>query len=98
VNAPIVAIRPAADGRGYWEVASDGGVFAFGAPYYGSMGGSRLNKPIVALVVTPDNNGYWEIAADGGIFSFGDAIFDGSEGGMPLNAPIVGGAGVGAFG
>lgn len=98
VNAPIVALRPTADGSGYWEVASDGGVFAFGAPYYGSMGGSRLNKPIVAMVGTPDNNGYWEVAADGGIFSFGDAMFYGSEAGMPLNAPIVGGAGVGAFG
>ena len=28
------------DGRGYWLVASDGGIFAFGdAPFHGSMGG-----------------------------------------------------------
>jgi hypothetical protein len=36
------------DGKGYWLVASDGGVFNFGdAAFYGSMGGSHLNKPIV---------------------------------------------------
>ena len=33
---------------------------------------------------------YWEVAADGGIFTFGNAPFSGSEGGKPLNAPIVG--------
>src|ERR1035437_4123269 len=33
---------------------------------------------------------YWTVASDGGIFSFGGAPFYGSEGGKPLNAPIVG--------
>jgi hypothetical protein len=33
---------------------------------------------------------YWEVASDGGIFSFGNAPFNGSMGGKPLNAPIVG--------
>ena len=33
------------DGGGYWEVASDGGIFAFGdAQYYGSMGGKPLDQ------------------------------------------------------
>ena len=35
-------------------------------------------------------SGYWLGASDGGIFAFGDATFDGSMGGQPLNAPIVG--------
>jgi hypothetical protein len=30
-------------------VASDGGIFAFGVPFVGSMGGQRLNAPIVGL-------------------------------------------------
>jgi YVTN family beta-propeller protein len=76
---------------GYWEVASDGGIFSFGnATFYGSMGGTHLNKPIVGMSATPDGNGYWEVASDGGIFSFGDATFDGSMGGTHLNQPIVG--------
>jgi hypothetical protein len=40
----------APDGRGYWMVASDGGVFAFGdAPYEGSMGAVHLTAPVVAV-------------------------------------------------
>jgi uncharacterized repeat protein (TIGR01451 family) len=76
---------------GYWEVASDGGVFSFGtANFYGSMGGQTLDAPIVGIASTPDGGGYWEVASDGGIFAFGNAQFYGSMGGQPLNAPIVG--------
>ena len=76
---------------GYWEVASDGGIFPFGtANYLGSMGGKPLDKPVVGMAVTPDGGGYWEVASDGGIFAFGDAQFYGSMGGKPLNWPIVG--------
>ena len=78
-------------GNGYWEVASDGGIFSFGdAAFYGSMGGKALNKPIVGMAATPDGNGYWEVASDGGIFSFGDAAFYGSAGSLGLNSPVVG--------
>ena len=79
------------DGRGYWEVASDGGIFAFGnAAFEGSMGGQSLNAPVVGMAATPDGKGYWEVASDGGIFAFGDAVFEGSMGGQPLAAPMVG--------
>ncbi len=74
---------------GYWEVASDGAIFAFDAPFEGSMGGTPLNKPVVAMAAAPDDS-YWEVASDGGIFAFGDAGFFGSMGGTPLNQPVVG--------
>lgn len=78
--------------NGYYLVATDGGVFAFGdAKFYGSMGGKHLNSPIVGITVTANDGGYWLIAADGGIFAYGDAKFYGSMGGKPLNAPIVNG-------
>jgi uncharacterized membrane protein YgdD (TMEM256/DUF423 family) len=81
----------AANGRGYWLVASDGGVFTFGdAGFFGSLAGHRLNAPIVGLVPTPDDQGYWLVGADGGVFSFGDASFYGSEGNTRLAAPVVG--------
>jgi len=87
-NAPGAATNLVA--TGYWEVASDGGVFSFGdAQYYGSMGGQHLNAPIVTVAATPDGKGYWEVASDGGVFSFGDAQYYGSMGGQHLNAPIV---------
>ena len=80
-----------AHGGGYWLVAKDGGVFAFGdAPFYGSTGATSLNAPIVGMTSTPDGRGYWLVAKDGGVFAFGDAQFYGSMGGRPLNAPIVG--------
>ena len=90
LNAPVVGIAPTRDGGGYWEVASDGGLFAFGdAAYYGSMGGQHLNQPIVGIAATPSGHGYWEVASDGGLFSFGDAGFYGSMGGRVLNEPVV---------
>jgi hypothetical protein len=75
--------------KGYYEVASDGGLFAFNAPFYGSMGGKALNAPVVGMAVDPATGGYWEVASDGGLFSF-NAPFYGSMGGKPLNKPIVG--------
>ena len=69
------------DGGGYWEVAADGGIFAFGdAPFFGSMGGQHLNSPVVGISSSTDGSGYRMVASDGGIFAFGDAPFAGSMG------------------
>lgn len=78
-------------GLGYWTAATDGGVFALGAPgslrgrhfsghtpFYGSMGGHPINAPVVAMAATLDHRGYWLLGADGGVFCFGDAPFLGS--------------------
>jgi len=90
-TSPVVGMVPSPSGRGYWEVASNGAVFAYGdAQFYGSMGGHPLNQPIVGMAATPDGRGYWLVASDGGIFAYGDAQFYGSMGGRPLNQPIVG--------
>ena len=69
------------DAAGYWEVATDGGVFSFGdAPFHGSTGNIELNKPIVGMAVTPDGGGYWLVASDGGIFAFGTPASTGAQG------------------
>ncbi len=76
---------------GYWLVATDGGIFAFGdADFKGSTGAIRLNQPIVGMAAAPANTGYWLVASDGGIFAFGGARFAGSTGAIRLNQPIVG--------
>jgi hypothetical protein len=94
VRAPSVrtAASPQAIGTApaYWEVASDGGAYAFGAPSFGGLRGKHLNEPIVGMAATADGGGYWLVASDGGVFTFGDAHFYGSTGGIHLNRPVVG--------
>jgi hypothetical protein len=88
---PAPPAPPAASSAsGYRLVASDGGIFAFGRSFLGSMGGTHLNAPIITAASTPSGNGYWLVGGDGGIFSFGDAGFFGSTGNLRLNQPIVG--------
>jgi hypothetical protein len=82
LNAPIVGMVPSSDGGGYFLVASDGGVFAFGdAKFKGScpsIGGCAG----AAVTVMPDGsgNGSWLITASGHVYSFGDATNDGQPG------------------
>jgi hypothetical protein len=84
-----VGIAGSQDGKGYWLVAADGGVFSFGdARFQGSMGGTHLDKPVVGMAGNT-LGGYWLVASDGGVFSF-DAAFKGSLGSITLNAPVSG--------
>ncbi|PLS75620.1 MAG: hypothetical protein CYG61_06555 [Actinobacteria bacterium] len=86
-----VTNNPSGGTSGYWVVAADGGIFAFGeARFFGSTGNLRLNSPVLGMAPTPAGGGYWLVAADGGIFSFGDARFAGSTGNLRLNQPVVG--------
>ena len=53
LNAPVVGMTATPSGRGYREVASDGGIFSFGdAEFYGSMGGQSLTAPVVGMAAT----------------------------------------------
>lgn len=91
VNAPQVTIlsHPSWNG-GYVQIHADGGVVNHGeAPFYGSMGGTKLNSPVVDADVTPSGKGYTMLGADGGIFNFGDAVFEGSHGPEAENSPFV---------
>jgi predicted secreted protein len=88
---PVVGM--ASTPNGYYLVARDGGVFAFGpgAPFFGSMGGVTLSAPIVGIAVAPGGNGYYLVGADGGVFAFGPgAVYRGSMGGVALSKPVVG--------
>ena len=63
-------MAPVSDGSGYRLVASDGGVFSFNAPFFGSMGGVTLNEPVIAGLDNNSFDGYWLVASDGGVFTF----------------------------
>ena len=58
LNEPIVGIAPTPDNLGYWLVAKDGGIFAFGdAPFDGSTGDSGIAN-VIGLIRASDGNGY----------------------------------------
>jgi hypothetical protein len=87
LNAPVQSLVPDSDGVGYWLVASDGGIFAFDAPFKGSMGDKKLSKPVTGMV--PFGDGYMMVGEDGGIFNFSSKPFSGSLGANPPSRPIV---------
>jgi ribosomal protein L24E len=83
----VQSLVPDADGSGYWLVASDGGIFAFDAPFKGSMGDVHLAKPVTGMVRYGD--GYLMVGEDGGIFDFSSVPFAGSLGDHPPPRPIT---------
>jgi PKD domain len=91
-SAIQIAMLPVAEdvvstgsGAGYWQVASDGGVFSYGdAQFYGSLPGTVKVDNIIGMVRTPDSAGYWLVGTDGGVFAFGDARFYGSLPGLNI--------------
>jgi hypothetical protein len=58
LNQPVVGMAATPDGRGYWEVAADGGIFAFDAPFFGSRAGQSPVDRFFAMVATPTGGGY----------------------------------------
>ncbi len=85
---------PAGEGlthtSGYYLVANDGAVYAFGdAAYYG--GETDPASPIVSIIVSPGDTGYWLVASNGAVEPFGHVAGYGDLTDTPHN-PIVGAA------
>ena len=82
LNAPIVGMVPSRDLGGYFMVASDGGVFAFGdAHFAGSCPGiGGCSGAAVAVMPDSSGNGYWLVTATGHVYTFGDAPYFGAPG------------------
>jgi hypothetical protein len=89
LNAPIVGMVPSASGSGYFMVASDGGVFAFGdAQFAGSCPGiGGCSGAAVAVMPDASGNGYWLVTQSGHVYTFGDAPYYGAPG--PQAAPVT---------
>ncbi len=71
--APIVAIAAHPDGRGYWLLGADGGVFAVDTSFYGSLAERAPPTEAVELRTTATGEGYYVAGADGSVSAFGDA-------------------------
>ncbi len=74
---------------GYWLVATDGGIFAYNATFFGSTGSMALNAPIVGIEATASGHGYRFVGADGGVFTYGASGFYGTPVFAPTPMPQV---------
>jgi len=82
LNAPIVGMVPSIDDNGYFMVAADGGVFAFGdAHFAGSCPGiGGCAGSAVAVMPDASGGGYWLVTSTGNVYTFGDAAYFGAPG------------------
>ena len=68
-----VAIASSHDGKGYWLLSRDGGVFSFGVPFHGSVVERHPYDRAIDLRPTDSGAGYYISGSDGAVFAFGDA-------------------------
>ncbi len=81
--------------KGYYEVTSNGGVYAFGgAKFYGSLKEGQAVSPIVAITVTQGDLDYYLVAANGQVYAFGNAVYAGELPPSVFNGGSVVGASV----
>ena len=86
---PSWASPPARTEEGYFIVAGDGSVYAFGdAVYHGSRGGEWTNGAVVGMAVDAATGGYWILTANGAVYGE-DAPDYGSPSRHPLASAAV---------
>jgi len=86
--AGVARIVATPDGQGFYVLAHDGTVHAFGDAVH--RGDAQLPHPAVAMAVTADGGGYWVFDANGCTQNFGDApVFSASVCGVHLNGPVL---------
>ena len=92
LNAPIVGMVPSNDDGGYFMVASDGGVFAFGDAHFAGSCPGIGGCAGAAVAVMPDSSGkgYWVVTQTGNVYGFGDAPYFGAPGntGSPVTSAV----------
>jgi hypothetical protein len=94
VPSPVIDLAVTPTGKGYWLLAEDGGIHAFGdAAYRGSPAGTGLcDRPAARrIAASATGKGYWVAAADGSVSAFGDAYDHGSPkaAGVTPNAALL---------
>jgi hypothetical protein len=86
----FTGISGTVDGGGYWQVFGAGVVIPYGDA---TDIGPETTLPSTAVGITRTSGsqaGFWLATVDGSVYAFGNAVDEGSMGGLPLNAPIVG--------
>ena len=80
LNQPVFAITSTADGKCYWFVARDGGVFTYGdGVFHGSVPALGVHVTnIVGMAADTATGGYWLVGRAGGVYAFGAPFFGAS--------------------
>jgi hypothetical protein len=81
---------PATAPQGYWLTAGDGGVFSYGATFFGSATGQTLAQPIAGMAAVPGGGSYNLAEGTGTVFGEGPHASDCSGLTATLNKPVVG--------
>jgi len=90
-SGPLQAVAvPSASPSGYWLVARDGGIFAFGVPFLGSGSGLALSQPIAGMAAVPGGGSYDLADANGAVYGFGPHAADCAGLSVTPHKPVVG--------
>ena len=69
---PLTPIAtPSSSPQGYWLAAADGGVFSYGATFFGSAAGQTLTQPIAGMAAVPGGGSYNLAEGSGTTFGYG---------------------------
>jgi hypothetical protein len=89
-GTPTLISTHATTPQGYWLAAADGGVFSYGATFFGSATGQTLTQPIAGMAAVPGGGSYNLAEGTGTTFGYGPRASDCSGLTASLNKPIVG--------
>jgi hypothetical protein len=87
----VIGVVTTADGRGYWLMGRDGGVFALGdATFLGSLPsvGATVGN-VTSTTAGPGSSGYYVVTGDGSVFAFGTAVYGVGGAGAAGNVGIA---------
>jgi peptidoglycan/xylan/chitin deacetylase (PgdA/CDA1 family) len=75
-------------GLGYHELASNGAVYSFGVPGYGSAAGTLGTVKAVGLAVDPKTGGYWILKSNGGVANYNAPWYGSLTGKVPAGQAV----------
>jgi len=77
-------------GLGYHELTSNGAVYSFGVPGYGSAAGTLGTVKAVGLAVDPKTGGYWILKSNGGVANYNAPWYGSLTGKVPAGRAVTG--------
>jgi peptidoglycan/xylan/chitin deacetylase (PgdA/CDA1 family) len=80
----------ALSGLGYHELTSNGAVYSFGVPGYGSAAGTLGTLRAVGIAVDPKTGGYWILKSNGGVANYNAPWYGSLTGKVPAGQAVTG--------